>query len=154
MDESFDDATVGTMLRRDIGMVRMQAAQDARPQPLPRDRGHLGLLAESFPYIRQFAPAVLTNVTFKASSNAGEVLAAVEILTGLYRSGIVAVPDDAPVGFIPTRWQGYLRAAKAARDTARYRRYWALRDGSCCSRPSSGHVLRARRWARSMLKVP
>ena len=138
LDESFDDATVGTMLRRDIGMVRMQAAQDARPQPLPRDRGHLGLLAESFPYIRQFAPAVLTNVTFKASSNAGEVLAAVEILTGLYRSGIVAVPDDAPVGFIPTRWQGYLRAAKAARDTARYRRYWelctllALRDGLRC----------------------
>ena len=30
----------------------------------------------------------------------------------------------------------------------------ALRDGSCCRRPSSGHVLRARRWARSMLKVP
>nr|WP_243710375.1 Tn3 family transposase [Micromonospora sp. KC213] len=60
---------------------------------------------------------------------------AVGILTGLYAAGARKVPADAPVGFVPVKWAGYLVAAEQAGDVTAYRRYWelavlvGLRDG-------------------------
>lgn len=45
------------------------------------------------------------------------------------------MPDDAPTGFVPTKWRGYLDEARKAGNTTAYRHYWelcvllGLRDG-------------------------
>jgi hypothetical protein len=71
-------------------------------------------------------------------------------LTELYANGARKVPPDAPTGFVPTRWAGYLTAAAEAGDVTAYRHYWelcvlmALRDGL---RSGDVHVPGSRRYA-------
>jgi hypothetical protein len=53
----------------------------------------------------------------------------------LNATGARRVPDDAPTGFVPARWRGYLETAAKAGNTSAYWHYWelctllALRDG-------------------------
>jgi TnpA family transposase len=106
-----------------------------RPGRLPRDHGRLAALEDSIGHVRKFAPRVLTTVGFNGGIAAQELLSAVTILTGLYRNGVRHVPDRAPVGFVPARWQEYLDRATATGHRTAYRHYWelcvllALRDG-------------------------
>lgn len=108
---------------------------------LPRDHGHLAAIEASYAYLRQFTPHVLAAVTFAGGPAAASLLAAVEVLRALNRSSGRAVPVDAPTDFVPTRWAGYLDAARAGGDTTGYRHYWelcvllglryGLRSGTC-----------------------
>ena len=89
-------------------------------------------------------------VRFAGGTGAEELLRAVQILTELYASGARKVPADAPSGFVPARWAGYLDAAAAAGDVTGYRHYWelcvllGLRDGL---RSGDVHVPGSRRYA-------
>src|SRR5664280_171790 len=76
--------------------------------------------------LRQFAPHVLAAIEFSASVEPSEVLNAVTLLRRLNAEGRRTVPDDAPTGIVPARWQPYLDAAHAAGKTAEYRHYWEL----------------------------
>ena len=135
LDPAVTDDAVGSLLRERVGMDRMRAAWAARQQRLPRDHGHLSMLDASMPYLRQFAPAVLAAVQFAGGAGTDELLQAVSILAGLYATGARKVPAGAPVGFVPTKWAGYLAAAAEAGDVTAYRHYWelcvlvGLRDG-------------------------
>jgi TnpA family transposase len=66
---------------------------------------------------------------------AAGLLEAVEILRELNATGARRVPDDAPTGFVPARWRGYLETAAKSGNSSAYRHYWelctllALRDG-------------------------
>jgi len=59
----------------------------------------------------------------------------VEFLRELNASGTRRVPAEAPEGFVPTKWRGYLDSARASGNASAYRHYWelctllALRDG-------------------------
>jgi hypothetical protein len=92
-------------------------------------------------YLRQFAPAVLAAVQFAGGPDTELLLQAVSMLAGLYATGTGKVPASAPVGFVPTKWAGYLGAAAESGDVTAYRHYWelcalvGLRDG-----PRSGDV--------------
>jgi TnpA family transposase len=74
-------------------------------------------------------------VRFAGGTAATGLLEAVEILRDLNATGARRVPDDAPTGFVPTRWRGYLETAAKSGNTSAYRHYWelctllALRDG-------------------------
>lgn len=150
MDPDIGDETVGLLLRERVGMERMRAAWAARQQPLPRDHGHLAMLDASMSYLRQFAPTVLGAVRFAGGPGTDELVTAVSTLTELYATGARKVPPDAPTGFVPTRWAGYLTAAAEAGDVTAYRHYWelcvlmALRDGL---RSGDVHVPGSRRYA-------
>jgi len=102
---------------------------------LPRDHGRLAALDGSYGYLRQFTPQVLAVVRFAGGTAAAGLLEAVEILRGLNASGARRVPADAPDGFVPTRWRGYLETAARSGNSSAYRHYWelctllALRDG-------------------------
>jgi hypothetical protein len=117
------------------GMDRLRAAWAVRRERLPRDHGHLALMDASMTYLRQFAPAVLAAVRFAGGPGTEQLLAAVATLTELYATGARKVPPDAPAGFVPARWAGYLATAGEAGDTTAYRHYWelcvlvGLRDG-------------------------
>jgi TnpA family transposase len=150
LDTAIGDEQIGPMLRTTIGMDRMRAAWAERRERLPRDHGQLSMLDASMSYLRQFAPAVLAAVQFAGGPGTEQLLQAVSMLTGLYATGARKVPASAPVGFVPTKWAGYLVAAEQAGDVTAYRRYWelavlvGLRDGL---RSGDVYVPGSRRYA-------
>jgi TnpA family transposase len=150
LDPAVGDEQVGTRLREGVGLDRMRAAWEARRERLPRDHGHLAMLDASMAYLRQFVPDVLAAVRFAGGAGTEDLLQAVAILAGLYATKARRVPPDAPAGFVPARWAGYLDAAAAAGDVTAYRHYWelcvlmGLRDGL---RSGDVYVPGSRRYA-------
>lgn len=135
-DPAIPDEDVGGLIRGEkVGWERLRAAQAAALPPLPRDHGHLASLDGSYGYLRQFTPQVLDAVTFAGGTATADLLKAVDILRELNATGARKVPDDAPSGFVPARWRGYLDTAAKADSVTAYRHYWelctllALRDG-------------------------
>lgn len=123
LDPGLDDAAVGAGVRR-LGADRLAAAVRGADE-LPRDGGHLALLEARFAHVRSFAPQVLAALSFRASVT-GETLDAVTLLKKMNAEGRRHVPGDAPVGFVPARWQPYLAAARSAEDDNAYKHYWEL----------------------------
>ncbi|MFI9533676.1 DUF4158 domain-containing protein [Nocardia fusca] len=136
IDPQIPDEDVGGLIRGEgIGWERLRAAI-AQAQPrLPRDHGHLAALDSSYSYLRKFTPAVLSAVRFAGGTAATELLIAVDMLRELNATGRRKVFDDAPTGFVPTKWRGYLDEARKSGNTVAYRHYWelcvllGLRDG-------------------------
>ncbi|WP_103380672.1 Tn3 family transposase [Pseudonocardia dioxanivorans] len=135
-DPTIPDEQVGGLIRGErIGWERLRTAQATVLPPLPRDHGRLAALEASYGYLRQFTPQALDAVSFAGGTAATELLEALGLLRELNATGARKVPTDAPVGFVPTRWRGYLDTAASAGHTSSYRHYWelcvllALRDG-------------------------
>lgn len=135
-DPQISDEQIGGLIRGErIGWPRLRSAVAQAAPRLPRDHGHLAALDGSYGYLRQFTPQVLAAVRFAGGTAAIGLLEAVEILRELNATGARRVPDDAPDGFVPTRWRGYLETAAKSGNTSAYRHYWelctllALRDG-------------------------
>lgn len=124
LDPGLDDAAVGAGVRG-LGPDRLAAAVRGEDERLPRDGGHLALLEARFAHVRSFAPQVLAALSYRASV-ASETLDAVELLKTMNAQGRRHVPGDAPVGFVPARWQPYLGSARAAKDENAYKHYWEL----------------------------
>lgn len=137
-DMQIPDEEIGGLIRGEkIGWERLRAAiAQAKPR-LPRDHGHLAALDASYSYLRQFTPAVLSTVRFAGGTAATELLIAVNMLRELNATGGRKVFDDAPTGFVPTKWRGYLDEARKSGSATAYRHYWelcvllGLRDGLC-----------------------
>lgn len=112
-DPQIADEEIGGLIRGEkIGWDRLRAAV-AQAQPrLPRDHGHLAALDLSYNYLRQFTPAVLSAVPFAGGTAATELLIAVAMLRELNATGRRKVFDEAPTGFVPTKWRGYLDQAR------------------------------------------
>lgn len=126
-DTAIPDEQVGGLLRGPrIGMDRMRAARRDPKDRLWRDHGHLDTVEDSFNYLRQFAPDVIKTLELRGGDAAGDLLTAVDILRELYMRGGRNVPDGAPTSFVPSRWQGYLSAAKEDKNTIAYRHNWEL----------------------------
>ncbi len=120
-DPAVPDEQVGGLLRERIGMGRLAAALAIEVTTrLPRDHGHLAVIEDSYSYLRQFTLDVLRVLTFAGGPAAAELLEAVDVLRGLNASGARTVPPEAPSGFVPTRWRGYLDDATAAANTTAY----------------------------------
>lgn len=152
LDPLVPDEAVGAILRG-LGLARIRAAHSSATPRLPRDHGHLGMLHDSFSYLRQFVPHVLDAVTFEGGQPCGDLITALEILKVLYEKRALHVPDGAPTSFVPTRWRGYLDTAAADGDAIAYRHYWELcvlygiRDGL---RSGDVYVPGSRRYANPM----
>jgi hypothetical protein len=108
-DPAVADEQVGGLLRERIGMGRLRAAlAEPATSRLPRDHGHLAQLASPHGYLRQFTSQVLEAITFGSGPAAAELLEAVAVLRSLNATGARSVPAEAPDGFVPARWRGYL----------------------------------------------
>lgn len=133
-DDDLDDADVGRLLRQ-YGPQRLAAAKRAPDEKRPRDGGHMQLMDTRYSHLRKFTRNVLAVLEFSASVSPSPLLEAVELLQHVNQTRGATVPFDAPSGFVPTRWQPYLAAARADRDRVRFRHYWeiatllGLRDG-------------------------
>ena len=93
---------------------------------------------------------MLRVLTFAGGSAATELLEGVDVLRGLNATGARTVPADAPAGFVPARWRGYLDDATAAGNSTAYRHYWELCVLLCLRdalRSGDVHVPGSRRYA-------
>ena len=150
-DPQIPDEEIGGLIRGEkIGWERLRAAiAQAKPR-LPRDHGHLSALDSSYSYLRQFTPHVLSTVRFGGGTAATELLIAVHMLRELNATGTRKVPEEAPTGFVPTKWRGYLDQARKSGNVTAYRHYWelcvplGLRDGL---RSGDVYVPGSRRYA-------
>lgn len=150
-DPVIGDEEIGGMIRGErIGWERLRAPVAQAALRLPRDHGHLSALDSSYGYLRQSTPQVLEAVRFDGGTAATELLAAVDVLRELNATGARKVPGDAPTGFVPTKWRGYLDTAEKSGNTSAFRHYWelcvllGLRDGL---RSGDVHVPGSRRYA-------
>ena len=66
--------------------------------------GHLDMVSSQYRKVRKFAPAVLKAFTFHGPAGSAPLLAAIEVLTGLYISGARKLDEDTPTAFVPQRW--------------------------------------------------
>src|SRR5690606_28833793 len=111
-DPTVTDDEIGALIRGEkLGWDSLRAAIDQAEPRLPRDHGHLAALDSSYNYLRQFTPAVLEAVRFASGTAATELLIAVNMLRELNATGRRKVFDDAPTGFVPMKWRGYLDEA-------------------------------------------
>ncbi len=78
---------------------------------------------------------MLESVRFAGGTAASELLIAVAMLRELNATGRRKVFDEAPAGFVPAKWRGYLDQARKTGSSTAYRHYWelcvllGLRDG-------------------------
>lgn len=78
---------------------------------------------------------MLSSVGLAGGTAATDLLIAVAMLRELNATGCRKVFDEAPTGFVPTRWRGYLKEARKFGNPTAYRPYWelcvllGLRDG-------------------------
>lgn len=126
-DPQIPDEEIGGLIRGEkIGWERLRAALAQAKPGLPRDHGHLSALDSSYSYLRQFTPHVLSTVRFGGGTAATELLIAVHMLRELNATGTRKVPEEAPTGFVPTKWRGYLDEARKSGNATAYRHYWEL----------------------------
>jgi TnpA family transposase len=125
-DPAVPDEQVGGLLRDTIGMSRLREVALGGWRPLPRDHGRLSALGASYAYLRQFTPQVLTAIDFQGGPGTDALMEAAGILRELNRLGRRKVPEDAPTGFVPARYAGYLDKARKDGDEVALRHYWEL----------------------------
>ncbi len=106
-----------------IGWERLQAAvEEATRLARPADDNYFDFLASRYAYLREFTPAVLAALAFRASAAAAPLLEAVAVLRRLNQEHRRIVPEDASADFVPARWRPYVTGA----DGKHHRRYWEL----------------------------
>lgn len=125
-DPSVPDEQVGRLLRNSIGMSKLREVASGGWRPLPRDHGRLSAMAASYSYLLQFTPDVLSAIGFQGGPGMAGLMEAVAVLKDLNRLGGRKVPADAPAGFVPARYAGYLEQARKTGDETSYRHYWEL----------------------------
>ncbi|MGF6884319.1 hypothetical protein ABIA39_005554 [Nocardia sp. GAS34] len=150
-DPGIPDEDIGGLIRGErIGWERLRGAVAQAKPRLPRDHGHLAALDSSYSYLRQFTPRVLATVPFAGGTAATELLIAVAMLREMNATNARKVFDEAPTGFVPARWRGYLDDARKSGNQTAYRHYWelcvllGLRDGL---RTGDVYVPGSRRYA-------
>ena len=153
-DPGIPDEEVGARLRGEIGMDRLRAAM-AQPATslLPagsRPSRGAGILVQLSAPVR---PAGVGGDRVRRRPGRGRVAGRGPGASGFYATGARKVPAEAPTGFVPTRWRGYLDDAIAAGDATAYRHHWELIVLLCLRdalRSGDVYVPGSRRYANPM----
>jgi TnpA family transposase len=123
LNPAIADADLRPAIHRQISPEYLRAAVDeCKRLRRPRDDNYIDFLAECYPTLRQFTPALLTTLTFRANRSSNPVFAALQVVQQLNATRKRNVPDGAPLGFVPARWYPYLGTASGAIS----RRYYEL----------------------------
>ncbi len=131
LNEEIADAQVRSTIYEQISPLRMRAAvEECKRLRRPLDDNYIDFLAEAYPTLRQFTPALLATLTFHATRPSSPLLAAVQLLQTLNAQHKRKVPDDAPLSFVPARWYPYLGTATGAISRRYYEMcvLWHLRE--------------------------
>jgi TnpA family transposase len=124
LDPTVEDAAVRAAVHERLGPPErlLMAVEEAERLMRPPDDNHLDFFAARYPYVRKFAPRFLSAFSFRSNRPDDLLLRAVVALRELDTEGKRAVPEDAPLGFVPARWRPQVIGA----DGRIERRHWEL----------------------------
>lgn len=123
LDEAIPPEALRATILAEIPADRLSAAlTDAEALARPSDDNYWDLLAQRYPQLRTWGPAWLEALDLRAGPGGEMLIAAVEVLRDLNRTGKRAVPEATPVGFVPRPWKTYVRRPDGGID----RRSWEL----------------------------
>jgi TnpA family transposase len=74
----------------------------------PLDDNHFDFLERRYSYLRQFTPALLAAFAFQSNVARDPLLQALEMLRQLNAEQRRALPADAPLDFVPSKWWPYV----------------------------------------------
>lgn len=95
---------------------------EAKKLAQPEQFDSLRLLNERYASMRKFAPMLLANFEFQASSGSADLLQAIIILRDVNAAGKRTLPEEIPTSFVRPRWQPYVMPSGLPID----RRYYEL----------------------------
>jgi hypothetical protein len=95
---------------------------EAKKLAQPEQFDSLRLLNERYASMRKFAPMLLANFEFQASSGSADLLQAIIILRDVNAAGKRTLPEEVPTSFVRPRWQPYVMPSGLPID----RRYYEL----------------------------
>lgn len=131
LDPDLADADRLAILFEAVPKDRLAAALvDCERIARPADNSHLDLLGEHYSRLRQCVPRLLEVLTFRSHRDADELLAGIEVLRELNRTGRRKVPGDAPLTFVPKAWMPLVGSGpdKVSRRFWELALLWRLRD--------------------------
>ena len=125
-----DDARVAAVFEA-VPKDRLAAAlADCERIARPADDSHIDLLGDHYSRLRQCVPRLLDLLTFRSERDDDGLLAGLEELRELNRSGRRKVPPDAPRAFVPRAWVPFVVSGedKVSRRFWELALLWRLRD--------------------------
>ncbi|EGO9014440.1 Tn3 family transposase, partial [Enterococcus faecalis] len=84
------------------------SVEEAKKLARPMDYDYLDLLGNRFTYLRKYTPALLKSLEFRSTIASEPLIRALETLKEMNESGKRKVPDEAPIDFVPKRWQKHV----------------------------------------------
>ena len=82
--------------------------EEAKQLARPIDYDYLDLLENKFYTLRKYTPTLLASLEFHFSKSAEPLMRAIETIRDMNENGKRKVPENAPLEFIPNRWQKHV----------------------------------------------
>jgi TnpA family transposase len=112
------DGQLRRSIHEQISPEKMRVAvEECKRLRRPLDDNYYDFLANCYPTLRQFTPALLSTLTFRSNRATSPLLEAVHFVRQLNEERKRKVFTSAPMGFVPSRWHSYLRPKETSRDT-------------------------------------
>ncbi|MCB2295920.1 Tn3 family transposase [Clostridium algoriphilum] len=88
--------------------VILSSGQEAEKLARPIDYDYIDLIKNKYSNLRKYTPALLKYLEFRATKSNEPLLEAIALLNKLNDVKKRTIPNDAPVDFIPNRWNKYV----------------------------------------------
>lgn len=84
------------------------SVEEAKKLARPMDYDYLDLLGNRFTYLRKYTPTLLKSLKFRSTKASEPLIRALDTLQEMNEAGKRKVPDEAPLGFVPKRWEKHV----------------------------------------------
>lgn len=86
----------------------VESIEEAKRLARPMDYDYLDLLSTRYSYLRKYTPTLLDSLEFRSTKAAEPLLRSIDVLRDINKNGKRKVPEDAPLDFVPKRWQKHV----------------------------------------------
>lgn len=86
----------------------VESIEEAKRLARPMDYDYLDLLSTRYSYLRKYTPTLLDSLEFRSTKAAEPLLRSIDVLRHINKTGKRKVPEDAPLDFVPKRWQKHV----------------------------------------------
>lgn len=86
----------------------VESIEEAKRLVRPMDYDYLDLLSTRYSYLRKYTPTLLDSLEFRSTKAAEPLLRSIDVLRDINKNGKRKVPEDAPLDFVPKRWQKHV----------------------------------------------
>jgi len=101
----------------------VESVEDAKKLTRPQNYDYLDLLSSKYYHLRKYTPALVKHLKFSSTNTSmSSTIKALSIIRAVNEEGKRKIPDDAPIDFIPKRWEKYIHD----RDGAINRNYYEM----------------------------